>query len=151
MSYSGYAYPGYGQPMYEAPVPVVRKKTAGVIAFVVALVVLVAGPIVSAFVAQGIAPFMVPAMDGTLDPSSITSADERDLTAINSGISGVFILGTLLGLWAIVQGIVATVRKAGRAFGIAAMAIAVAAPLACGFLFYVTLFAALPPDAYLRP
>jgi uncharacterized membrane-anchored protein len=64
------------------------------------------------------------------DPSLVTS----------SGGAGIAILaGTVLGLWAIVQAIIAIVTKRGRAFGVIALIVAVVAPIVLYIVFAVVL------------
>lgn len=48
------------------------------------------------------------------------------------------VLGTVVGLWALVQGIFAVVMQRGRGFGITAIILAVAAPVLSLVVFFVT-------------
>lgn len=137
------AAPVYGQPndpswqAYDEPKPVRKKKTVGVIAFVVALLALVAG-IVGGYLFGHI--FSDPSFREAIQNSSggaMTQAEQERLSrevmsdpavagqAAGAGV--LFLVGTVLGIWAIVQGIIAAVAGRGRAFGVLAIVIAVVA------------------------
>ena len=47
-------------------------------------------------------------------------------------------VGTVIGVWALVQGIFAVVLKRGRAYGVAAIAVAVCAPVVSMIVYTVT-------------
>jgi hypothetical protein len=141
------AAPVYGQPnggawqSYDEPKPVVKKKTVGVVAFVVALLALVAG-IVAAFVfgnafgaSQALRDFAQNNANGSISPEQQEELRRQVMsdpaTAAQFGVAGLlFLVGTVLGLWAIVQGIIAAVAKRGRAFGVLAIILAVVAAIA---------------------
>ena len=147
--YAPYAgSPGPGQPFAVAPLT--RRRTVGVIALVASLVALIGGLILSTFVAQGMAPYMGAAMDGTLDPDTMSSDELATFTAISAGITGALLFGTAFGLWGLIQGIVATVRRSGRAFGVAAIVIAVAAPVICVIAFYAVILTSVPLEVFQR-
>ncbi|MFZ7087317.1 DUF4064 domain-containing protein [Curtobacterium sp. RRHDQ10] len=122
-----------------------RKPSArlGVIALVVGIVALALG-VVSGIV-FGSAIIDVPgfreAAEGkTTDPSAI----ERSMDASSTGPLVVALLlagiGTLFGIWAIVQGIIAAVKARGRAAGIVAIVLAVLGPIAFSVLYIVVAF-----------
>ncbi|WP_382304797.1 hypothetical protein [Herbiconiux sp. UC225_62] len=147
--YTGYQSPlgsgvpgsGYPGPLLGAPP---RPKTLGIIAFVAGLVALIGSPIFSGLVAQGVAPLMSYYADGTIDVSDIP-ADQ--LTAASGAFVGMFatiLFCAVIGLWALVQGIVATATNRGRAFGVLAIVASVLAPIVSVIVFYAVLFAAAP-------
>jgi hypothetical protein len=73
---------------------------------------------------------LLPALLSGRGPAGELSAEEQGLvSSLNDKLHAFLTIGTLVGLWALVQGLVATVRRRGRAQGIAAMVIAVAAPV----------------------
>jgi hypothetical protein len=55
------------------------------------------------------------------------------------------LLGTAIGLWALVQGIVAAATKRGRPFGVVAIIVAAAAPIVSFIAYMVAIVATLPP------
>ena len=60
-----------------------------------------------------------------------------------------FWLGTLLGTWALVQGMVALSRRRGRGYGIAAVVVAVLAPAVFAVVTWIALVAGLASGASL--
>lgn len=83
------------------------------------------------------ASILIAAWGTTMDPSHQTIINGHS-TTVQTGYTAVpnetalllqFTFGTILGIGAIVLGIIAVVRKMGRRFGVAAIAIAVAAPV----------------------
>ncbi|KJC65746.1 hypothetical protein [Agreia bicolorata] len=114
-------------------------------AFIVSLVVLVFALVLSVVAGLAFAPLFGQAVTdgGTIDQTAI-SEDDPGVAAFGMLASAYFIGGTLLGLWALAQGIVATVTKRGRAFGIVAMALAVATPVISFVVFYAVTFASAP-------
>lgn len=125
-----------------------KKKTVGVVAFVLALVAVVlavvAGTVFgSAFGANSAI------RDAILNGSAATQSGQEDLQRqlmndptilTSSGGAGIAILiGTVLGLWALVQGIIAIVTKRGRAFGVVAVILAVLGPVVLYIVFAVAL------------
>ncbi len=140
----------YGVPQYAAPSPYNpmpasgpdHRKTLGAIALIASLVALVGGMIITGFVAIGMSSYMGPALDGSLD--TFTAAEESDMVAISNGMISVFLFGSGLGIWAIIQGIVAIVRRRGRAFGIGAIVVAAVAPVFCVIVFYSVIISSTP-------
>jgi len=131
---------------YEEPKR--KKKTVGVVAFIVALVAL-ALAVVAGIVFGSAFGGSSAIRDSLLDGSAATESGQQDLQqqlmndpslVTSSGGAGIAILaGTVLGLWAIVQGIIAIVTKRGRAFGVIALIVAVVAPIVLYIVFAVVL------------
>ncbi|TDN45322.1 hypothetical protein EDF64_103246 [Curtobacterium flaccumfaciens] len=120
--------------------PKAKKKTLGVVAFIVAvlaLVVAVIGGYLFGAAFGGSDAFRQSIENGGATPSD---ADIMALTTSSSAVIGsvLFYLGTALGLWAIVQGIVAAITKRGRGWGVFAIILAVVAAIA----FVVTILIA---------
>ena len=125
--------------------PPAHSKRLGVVAFVVSIVLLAFGlalSIVAGFAFGPLASKMITS-SGTIDQTAISS-DDPGVAGFGMLAVAFFAGGTLLGLWALVQGIIATVKKRGRAFGIVAMCLAVATPVICFVVFYVVTFASAP-------
>lgn len=135
------AWQGYEEPKR-------KKKTVGVVAFIVALIAL-ALAVIAGIVFGNAFGGSSAIRDSLLDGSASTESGQRDLqqrlmddpTVLTSSASGgiAAIIGTVLGLWALVQGIIAIVVKRGRAFGVIALIVAVVAPIALYIAFAVTL------------
>lgn len=125
--------------------PPALPKTLGVVAFIAALVVLVFALVLSVVAGLAFAPLAGQMITdgGTIDQSAI-SADDPGVAAFGALSMAFFVGGTLLGLWALVQGLIATLKKRGRAFGIVAMALAVATPVISFVVFYGVTFASAP-------
>lgn len=125
--------------------PPAKPKALGVVAFIVGLVVLVFALILSVVAALAFAPLFGQALTdaGTIDQSAI-SEDDPGVAAFGVLAAAYFLGGTALGLWALVQGMIATIKKRGRAFGIVAMALAVATPVISFVVFYGVTFASAP-------
>ena len=108
--------------------PVDEKKSSllGMLALVAALLAAVVMPIIG-----GVAGFQI----GTLIPGGIDTSDEDFLSVLSPARSQVlwaeiaFWAGTILGIAAIVVGIIAIRRKQGRGQGIAALVVAVIGPV----------------------
>jgi hypothetical protein len=136
----GYAYPG--QPGAASPAP--RSKTLGIVAFVVGLVVLIGAPIASGFVSEGLSPLMRYYANGGIDVSSIPADQMQAASGAGVGAIAAILFCAVFGLWALIQGIIATAKNRGRAFGIMAIVFSLLAPVASVIVFYAVLIAAVP-------
>ena len=106
----------------ETRVP--RRHGLGLVALVVAIVVIVGTVIVSVVLGSLGGQF---ATDRTADSFTYNLSGEGAVAHMLDVATGwQYILGTGLGVWAIVQGIVAIAKDRGRLFG--ALAIVIAAP-----------------------
>lgn len=125
--------------------PPAKPKTLGVVAFVAGLVVLLFAVVLSVVGGLAFAPIAGKAITagGTIDQTVINSSDPG-IAAFGVLSTAFFIGGTVLGLWALVQGLIATIKKRGRAFGIVAMALSVATPVISFVVFYAVTFASAP-------
>jgi hypothetical protein len=107
--------------------PMRRRHGLGLVALVVAVVVIVGTVIVSVVLGSVGGQF---ATDQT--PNGFTynlSGDSAVAHTLAIATGWQYILGTALGIWAIVQGIVAIAKNRGRLFGVLAIVIAVPGPL----------------------
>ncbi|MET2010008.1 hypothetical protein ABXJ56_00510 [Microbacterium chocolatum] len=115
----------------------------GVIAFVLSLVAAVGTSVVAAVAAYRVGVgagrrLFEDAMLGTFDWSFLTPVRGDVLWAEIA-----FWTGTALGIWALVQGIIAIVQRRGRGFGIAAVVIACLGPVVFGLVVQGLLTAGL--------
>lgn len=129
------AYPapvgGYSAPAgaYQAPAPAQPKSSAlGIVAFALSIVAAVVAPIIGGAAAYQIG-YKLPSVTDQLNESTNDLsflAPVRDQVLMGE-IS--FWLGTLTGIAAIVLGIMAIAKRAGRAWGITALILGVIGPL----------------------
>lgn len=139
-----YAAPGgaYAAPStgYVAPYAAVEKASSslGLAALLLALGAAVVGSLVSGFFAVAIGARL--SSNGNLDALSYDPitflSPARDLVL---GAEITFWVATVLGIWALVQGIIAIVKRRGRGMGIAAVIIAVVGPIFFTFITWVML------------
>lgn len=126
-----YASPGVPPPVspsFGEPAPP-RSSRLGVIALVAALAATVLVPIVATVAAVGIGAGLA---TQNLFLDEWTGGDLSVLTPVRDWVllgEIAFWAGTLLGIWAIVQGIIAIVRRAGRVPGIVAVVVAAIGPV----------------------
>jgi hypothetical protein len=127
---------GFLPPM--APVAAPKSSGLGVVALIAALVALIVPAIFAAI--NGMTIGSVIGQTG-LDALSVSS-NLAVLSPVRDEVLWAelaFWFGTILGVWAIIQGIVATVQRRGRGAGITAIIIAVIAPGA----YFTALFVGL--------
>jgi hypothetical protein len=108
--------------------PPVRSSRLGRIALIVAIVVFVLSITISVIVGVGAIPFTEHSGRSFSFNLSANSTNRTEAALAVLGLLQVA-FGTGLGLWALVQGIVAIATRRGRAFGVAALVIAVLAPV----------------------
>ena len=117
--------PAYGGPL---PTPA-RVRTTGIVALAVGLLALVGSTLV-----VSVAAFQIGLGAGRGLASRPLSAD-FDWSILSPVRTWVLVgeisfwAGTVLGLWALIQGVIAIVTDRGRGAGIAAVALAAAAPI----------------------
>lgn len=132
--YAAAAATNHGGPswqQYDEPKPA-KKKTVGVVAFFLGLIALVIGGIAGYFF--GTAIVSSSAFDEILRNGGSSTPDPSQYNDLASSpaivVSGVLsLVGTVLGVWAIVQGIIAIVTKRGRGFGVFGLILAVLGPI----------------------
>ncbi|MDE0545802.1 hypothetical protein [Microbacterium sp. C7(2022)] len=117
-------------PASPPPTPATQgspRRHTGAIALTLALVAAVLMPLIVSVAAFEIGR-------GTMNYSSLTAAtfDWSTLTPVRDWVllgEIAFWVGTLCGVWAVVQGIVATVKRTGRGMGVAAIIVAANGPV----------------------
>jgi hypothetical protein len=121
---------------YEEPKR--KKKTIGVVAFILGLLALVLG-VIGGYI-MGSALANSDALGSIVQNGGTTSFNQEDATrdlmndpAVVSQLAGGAVvagIAAILGLWALVQGIIAVVTKRGRGWGVFAIVLAVVATIA---------------------
>lgn len=116
--------------------PKAKKKTVGVVAFLLGLIALALGIVGGYFFGSAIVDSrafedMIQNGGSTTDPQAFDDVTSSP-TILISGV--IAVIGSVLGIWAIVQGIIAIVTKRGRAWGVFGLILAVLGPIA----FFVT-------------
>ena len=124
--------------------PAKKKRTVGLIAFAAAVVALVIGVIGGYLLGSALSSSQV-LQDFAQNGGSGTPADSQELQrrlmedpSAMAGLGTGFVLmlvGSVFGLWAIVQGIVAIVAKRGRLWGVLAIVLAVLAAVVAGAVY----------------
>lgn len=104
------------------------SRTLGVVALVVACAALLAGSIIQYFGGLqlgGVAEFVdvgrLVQQGRQIDAATLPDAAKQIVNTANTISVTAFIVWVLLVLWAIIQGIVAILRRRGRAWGVAAL------------------------------
>ncbi len=125
-----------------------KKKTVGIIAFVLGLLALVLGVVGgyimgSAISNSGVIDQITQNGSTNLTPEQMQSEVMNDPDVRSQLVGGIAVIGiaAFLGLWALVQGIIAAVAKRGRVWGILAIVLAVVATIAT-FVTYAGVAAA---------
>jgi hypothetical protein len=136
---------------YEEPKR--KKKTVGVVAFVLGLVALVLGVVVGYLFGTAIVNSQ--AFDDVLQNGGSTTPDASAFSDLQGSpelavAGGLAILGSILGIWAIVQGIIAIVTKRGRGWGVFGLILAVLGPIAL-FVVYAAVAAAAVANSGVTP
>jgi hypothetical protein len=129
----------YPPPQYYAG-PAAPSRTLGVVAFVAGLVVMVGSPILS-IVTGSLLGHILPAGAGFAAGFAAGSNSSNPEGAITGLLILVQLLfGSGLGIWALVQGIVAVRLRRGRSWGIVAIVLAAVAPI-LSFIVYIVAIA----------
>jgi hypothetical protein len=114
----------------------------GLVAMVISIVVLVLSPIASAILGNALSPFAIFDSNGQPDYSAMDAAQSSPaMTAIALGATAHFLLGTALGVFALIAGFIAVRRNRGRSFGIVAVVFALLAPIVSYMVFATNLLA----------
>ena len=124
--------------------PAKKKKTVGVIAFLAAVVALVIGAVGGYLLGTALSNSQVLqdyAQNGGSGNPADTQELQRQLMQDPESMAGLgtgsvlMLVGSVFGLWAIVQGIVAIVAKRGRLWGVLAIILAVVAAVVAGAVY----------------
>jgi hypothetical protein len=81
----------------------------------------------------------------SFDTSHLTPEQAAAFAPVGVLMGVQILLGTALGILALVLGIVAVATRRGRTFGVVAIAVSVAAPIVSFIVYVATLVATLPP------
>jgi hypothetical protein len=132
-------YPGYpADPpaQYYAGAPE-RSKGLGLVAFLAGLVVLILSPIASVIVGSIVGKSTIPG--GGFAANFAAGDDPHNPANLAGGlvIIAQLLIGSGLGIWALVQGIIAVRSRRGRTFGIIAIVFAGVAPILSLIVFLV--------------
>jgi hypothetical protein len=131
------------RPYLRAAPPAPRSKRLGLVALVLAIVVFVLS--VSASILIGVIASPYATVTGSSFNFTANFNDPNPVVAaLGVAMTVHVMIGTLIGGWAIVQGIVAVSTKRGRAFGVWAIVLATVAPILSLILFSVMLIVASP-------
>ena len=139
-AYPAQPYPGQYPAQYYAGPPQ-QGKTLGVVAFVAGLVALVGSPIISVVVGAVLGHLLPPGSG--FAQGFAAGSNTHDPATVGAGLLIVvqFVVGSGLGIWALVQGIIAVRKRRGRTFGIMAIVFAGVAPI-LSFIVYIVALAA---------
>jgi hypothetical protein len=136
-----YAQPAPG--VYAPPPPPVRRRTLGVVARLVAVITVPVASVVGAIAGWRVGLGTGKELAGRPRGAAV---DLSVLTPVRYDVllgEVAFWVATALGVWAVVQGIVAIVRARGRGQGIAAVIVAGLGPLVFGAAVFVLLTAGM--------
>ncbi|MGX1695824.1 hypothetical protein ACWIBQ_10655 [Microbacterium keratanolyticum] len=150
-SSTGYAPPtgAYAAPIggytqgYPAPAAAEgpQTRTLGTVALIIALIAAVGTSFVGAYAALEIGR-------NALTPETLMSANTANVLSFLSPVREYvlwleisFWAGTVLGIWALVQGIVATAKRRGRGMGIGAIILSVLGPVIYSMIVWIGFFA----------
>lgn len=139
-------------PGFAAQPPPRASRTLGAIAFALSIVAVLVAPIVAAVAGWRIG--LGVGYEGLIAFSDDPTGSLSSLTPVRGDVlmaETAFWVGTVVGVWAIVQGIVATALGRGRVFGVIAIVLAAIGPFLYFFLLLVLLGAgsagSIPPNA----
>ena len=134
---------GWVQPAAQQP----RSRTLGVTAMIIALAVTALSIGASIVVGLTAAPFAQRTSSSfSFNTGSLTPEQAAAFAPAGALMGAQILLGTVLGIVALVLGIVAVATKRGRPFGVVAIVAAAAAPIV-SFIVYATLVAVGVPAA----
>ncbi|GAA2066520.1 MULTISPECIES: hypothetical protein [Leifsonia] len=146
--YSAYPPPpsAFAPAGWAAPPAPPRSRALGVTAMSIAIPVFVLSVIASVVVGVSAGPLATRTSSSFSFNTSDLTAQQAEAFAPVAVLMGVqILLGTALGILALVLGIVAVATKRGRPFGVVAIIVAAAAPIVSFAVYTATLIATLPP------
>jgi hypothetical protein len=139
-------WPSAYDPSDESPhlneTAVRRRHGLGLFALVLAVLVIAATVIVSVLLGVEGGPYAT-----NLLPDGYTydlGGDSSGIQALAAETAWQYVIGTVLGVWAIVQGIVAIAKNRGRLFGVLAILVAVPGPVVTLLVTVITVGQHLP-------
>lgn len=156
--YGEYAPPQYGAPAqgapqygaaptgWGAPEPAPRSRALGLTSMLIAIPLFVLSVIASAVVGVSVGPFATRSATGfSFNSGDLPASEAASLAPAGILMGAQLLVGTALGILALVLGIVAVATKRGRPFGIVGIIVSVAAPIVSFAVYAITLATTLPP------
>jgi hypothetical protein len=153
-------YPPATQQAYQQPYPVApgyspfalyppeapKSPRLGQVAMYAAIGIFVLSAIASIVVGTAAGPLSARTSTSfNFSTGNLTPEQAASFAGVGALIMVQMLLGTAIGLWALVQGIVAAATKRGRSFGVVAIIVAAAAPIVSFIAYMVSIVATLPP------
>ncbi len=134
-------------PQYDgAPATRRRPRTFGVVSMAIALAVFVLSVAASVIVGVNAGPLATRSSTSfSFNTSDLTPDQAAAFAPVALLIGAQMLLGTILGITALVLGIIAVSTKRGRAFGVVGIVVAAVAPIASLAVYTGTLIGTLPP------
>lgn len=141
---TGYMRPApYGEQQWAQPAPrPPRSKTVGRVAMIAAICVFVLSLIAATLIGLASGPYAV--RNGSGFHLNTSNSSDPAFLAANIAALFHFALGTLVGIWALVQGIVAAATNRGRSFGVVAIVLAAVAPVLSFVIYTLCVLASAP-------
>ncbi|WP_200935226.1 hypothetical protein [Leifsonia sp. Leaf336] len=131
---------------YSAPPAPPRPRTLGVVSMAIAIAVFALSIVASVIVGVHAGPLATRTPTSfSFNTSDLTPDQAAAFAPIALLMGAQMLLGTLLGLTALVLGIVAAATKRGRAFGVVGIVVAAVAPIASFAAYSGALIGTLPP------
>lgn len=139
--------PGYAPPVADAPEKTKNPKTLGLVAFIVALIAVIVGSVLTYLGGLQLGPIAQYAdtTTGTVDAADIPADAQQAALAGGALVVAGFVAMAVLALWALIQGIIAAAKNRGRGWGIAAIVIAVLSAIPVSIFLGVGTAAGLAP------
>ncbi|MGH1526106.1 hypothetical protein ACRAWC_19425 [Leifsonia sp. L25] len=138
--------PVYGPPVYYgAPAAPPRRRTLGAVSMGIALGVFVLSVVASTYIGMSAGQLTRSVAGSSAGGSShLSSTQLAAFGPVGIVMAAQLIFGTVLGILALVLGIVAVATKRGRAFGVVGIAVATAAPVVSFVVYTATMAASVP-------
>lgn len=147
--YAAPAYPQYANAVPLQPTKPAGPSTLGMVALIAAIVAAVVSTVLSSIGIFNAAAGAMAQAAG-LTPEDLDQLQPEGFLAFLSPVRGWvlmteigFWLGLVFGIWALVQGIIAIVKKRGRVLGIVAVVVGALAPVIYGTVVYIVFFAGI--------
>ncbi len=134
--YPSNPYESYGGPVFPADQP--RAKTVGLIALLMAVAALLVSIGLDVASVPPVGTIMRETGSSSIDSESVP-AHLQDEMAKFAGLMMAQIIPSLLGIAALIMGIVATAQRRGRGYGIGAIITSLAAPIISFTVFVIML------------
>jgi len=138
-------YPAAGGFGWAAAPEPARSRALGIVSMALALVVFLLSVVASIIVGSAAGPLAQRSADSfSFDSGSLSPEQAESFAPVAVLMGAQMLFGTVLGLVALVLGIVAAATKRGRAFGVVGIVAAAAAPIV-SFIVYTAVLAVSAP------